>query len=251
MRELLAAREWHGTSLGPPERWTPALSAVVRICVNSASPSLVAWGREAALIYNRAAHALLGPHHPQALGLPAQHTHLQLWEAVATAAGAVMSQGEPRVDHERLLVLDLDGSPEERYFDVLMTPVLDGREVAGVLCGLTDTTARVRTRRRQWMLGELAHHMAAARSEDEVWAAAEAVLQRNPADLPFALLYRCEERDTAALLAGATQQDAARNEGISQAAVSQALHRSGAMALLEADDVLQGQSPQKSTKETT
>lgn len=40
------------------------------------------------------------------------------------------------------------------------------------------------------------------------------------------------------LLYGATQQDAARLEGISQAAVSQALHRSGAMALLEADDMV-------------
>jgi len=48
-----------------------------------------------------------------------------------------------------------------------------------------------------------------------------------------------ERRLFAALLFGATQQEAARDEKVSQAAVSQALHRSGAMALLEADDVLQ------------
>ncbi|HJF15291.1 MAG TPA: SatD family protein [Enteractinococcus helveticum] len=51
-----------------------------------------------------------------------------------------------------------------------------------------------------------------------------------------------ERRLFAALLTGATQQDAARAENISQAAVSQALHRSGAMALLDADDVLKGGS---------
>ena len=58
-----------------------------------------------------------------------------------------------------------------------------------------------------------------------------------------------ERRLFAALLAGATQQDAAREEKISQAAVSQAVHRSGAIALLTADDVLRNQSAQ--TKETT
>lgn len=47
-----------------------------------------------------------------------------------------------------------------------------------------------------------------------------------------------ERRLCSTLLLGATQQQAARKEGISQAAVSQALHRSGAMALLDADAML-------------
>lgn len=51
-----------------------------------------------------------------------------------------------------------------------------------------------------------------------------------------------ERRLCAALLAGATQQEAARTEKISQAAVSQALHRSGAMALLDADAVFEAAS---------
>lgn len=60
-----------------------------------------------------------------------------------------------------------------------------------------------------------------------------------------------ERRLCAALLSGSTQQEAAREEGISQAAVSQALHRSGAMALLDADDVLQQHSTPESKKEAT
>lgn len=47
-----------------------------------------------------------------------------------------------------------------------------------------------------------------------------------------------ERRLCAALLTGATQQQAARAEKISQAAVSQALHRSGGMALLDADALI-------------
>lgn len=53
-----------------------------------------------------------------------------------------------------------------------------------------------------------------------------------------------ERRLFAALLSGATQQEAARDEKISQAAVSQTVHRSGAIALLTADDLLQRQSVQ-------
>lgn len=48
-----------------------------------------------------------------------------------------------------------------------------------------------------------------------------------------------ERRLFAALLTGTTQQSAAQEEKISQAAVSQALHRSGAIALLDADAALQ------------
>lgn len=58
-----------------------------------------------------------------------------------------------------------------------------------------------------------------------------------------------ERRLLSALLFGATQQEAARNERISQAAVSQTLHRSGAMALLEVDDMLAVSSDSENSKE--
>lgn len=50
-----------------------------------------------------------------------------------------------------------------------------------------------------------------------------------------------ERRLFGALLFGATQQEAATAEKISQAAVSQALYRCGAMALLDADATLRAQ----------
>lgn len=58
-----------------------------------------------------------------------------------------------------------------------------------------------------------------------------------------------ERRLLSALLFGATQQEAARTERISQAAVSQTLHRSGAMALLEADDMLAVSFDSENSKE--
>lgn len=57
-----------------------------------------------------------------------------------------------------------------------------------------------------------------------------------------------EQRLFSALLLGATQQDAAKSERVSQAAVSQALHRSGAMALLEADDMLAASTTHSGSK---
>ena len=58
-----------------------------------------------------------------------------------------------------------------------------------------------------------------------------------------------ERRLLSALLFGVTQQEAARNERISQAAVSQTLHRSGAMALLDVDDMLAVSSDSENSKE--
>lgn len=58
-----------------------------------------------------------------------------------------------------------------------------------------------------------------------------------------------ERRLLSALLFGATQQEAARDERISQAAVSQTLHRSGAMALLDVDDMLAVSSDSENSKE--
>lgn len=59
-----------------------------------------------------------------------------------------------------------------------------------------------------------------------------------------------ERRLFAALLFGSTQQEAARDEKISQAAVSQTLYRSGGMTLLEADEELQ-RSVQRPSNEVT
>lgn len=58
-----------------------------------------------------------------------------------------------------------------------------------------------------------------------------------------------ERRLFGALLLGATQQEAAGEERISQAAVSQALHRSGAMALLDADAMLADSASSDDPKE--
>jgi hypothetical protein len=66
----------------------------------------------------------------------------------------------------------------------------------------------------------------------------------------FARMKARERRLFAALLFGSTQQEAAREEKISQAAVSQTLYRSGAMTLLEADEELQ-RSAQQSSSEVT
>lgn len=86
------------------------------------------------------------------------------------------------------------------------------------------------------------------RSEDADLAAAVNA-QLLVRDHVLARMKARERRLLSALLFGATQQEAARAERISQAAVSQALHRSGAMALLDADDMLAVSSDSENSKE--
>jgi PAS domain S-box-containing protein len=95
-----------------------------------------------------------------------------------------------------------DGGVQERYFDILMSPVLSGTQVAGVWCAAIETTPRVQAARRASMLAELGARTAAAPTEEAAWAAAAAALQRDPADLPYALLYAADSAGGAAILAG-------------------------------------------------
>lgn len=79
--------------------------------------------------------------------------------------------------------------------------------------------------------------LSAFRSEDtELTTAVTAQLVLR--DHVLARMKARERRLVGAILLGATQQEVARAERISQAAVSQALHRSGAMALFDTDDML-------------
>lgn len=73
---------------------------------------------------------------------------------------------------------------------------------------------------------------------DDVEFAVAVNAQLTLADHIVARMKARERRLCGALLLGSTQQEAAREENISQAAVSQTLHRSGAMAVLEADAML-------------
>ena len=198
VRALLRGREAR-KHLGPVKTWPAPLVASIRSCLDAPKPAWVFWGADAVLVYNDAVIALLGKAHPAALGLPAAESRTQISEVCEPSVEAVLSTGCPQRLADQL-ILTGNGSVEERYFDILLCPVLHRGDVAGVLCTATETTRRVQSMRRTAMLAELAARTALAPDERAAWSEAVAALERNPADLPYALLYAFEPDGSAVLV---------------------------------------------------
>ncbi len=200
VRELLRRRA--RSELGSPRSWPAELLGAVNVCLDAPEPTWLVWGPEALLIYNDAAIPLLGKAHPDALGKRAREASVELWETAGAAVESVSLSGCPRCLTDRLLMLDSGDAIEERYFEIIASPVLGGGAVVGVLCSAVETTPRVQAARRRETLNEIDARMARAADEQEAWAAAIASLERNPADLRYAILYRTDGAGGLARLAG-------------------------------------------------
>lgn len=121
-----------------------------------------------------------------------------------------MQTGEATWDEKLLLLLERRNFPEETYhtFSYSALPYGDSDGIGGMLCVVTEDTERVIGERRLHTLRELA-----ARTSDEVRSVNEAclnaviILQNNPQDLPFTLIYLLDSDGETASLAGLNGMD--------------------------------------------
>ncbi|MGY1696911.1 SpoIIE family protein phosphatase, partial [Geodermatophilus sp. SYSU D00814] len=197
----MAARDWGGTPVGPPERWPTALRNLVRIVLTSRFSMWAAYGPELTAFYNDAYQRdTLQGKHPWALGRPAREMWSEIWDDIGPRIESVLATGVATWDEDLLLFLERSGYPEETYHTFSYSPVADddGR-TAGMLCVVTENTDRVLAERRMASLRDLATAVAATRTEADVMAAVRAQLARNPADLPFSATYLVEEDGSARL----------------------------------------------------
>ena len=201
----MAARDWGSTAVGPPHTWPAALRNMVRIVLTSRFSMWAAWGPELTTFYNDAYwRDTLQAKHPWALGRPAAEMWAEIWDDIGPRIRSVLETGVATWDEDLLLFLERSGYPEETYHTFSYSPLdgADGR-VEGMLCVVTETTARVVGERRMATLRDLAAAIAATRTERDVLAAVEGELGRNLADLPFSLTYLIDE-DGGARLAAAS-----------------------------------------------
>ncbi len=145
---LIRTADWTRHALGPVEQWSPALRVTVANVVNSPVPKVLMWGREGVLLYNDSYRAIVGAHHPAALGKTAAAVFPEIWDwnrAVLDRgfAGEVVSY------RDQPLTLIRDGEPAKHYLDLFYTPVFEADgSVGGVLCTLIDNTARLTLERQ-------------------------------------------------------------------------------------------------------
>jgi anti-anti-sigma factor len=190
---LIRAHDWATSPLGPVQAWPQELCTAVALLLESPHPMLLWWGPELTLLYNDAAVPLLGDVHPAALGRPGHAASPGIWPAVGPLLRGVLGGGEPTRVDDQLVLVERAGFVEETYWTCSFSPVRgDDGHVQGVFAAATNTTPRVIGQRRLDILRMLSG-VAAARSTtvDQAVAAALDAFATNPAEVPFAAVYRC------------------------------------------------------------
>ncbi|MGJ9419517.1 GAF domain-containing protein [Massilia sp. CMS3.1] len=122
--------------------WPPAMRVTVDLMLGSRFPMFAAWAPELRLVYNDACIDLLGERHPAALGQPLAQAFTDAWASVMPVFDASLA-GEAALVEDLALEVAQHGQVERCYVTLSASPLREGGEVIGVVCMLTDTTARV------------------------------------------------------------------------------------------------------------
>lgn len=208
--EAIAAKDWSATSLGEPEQWPQSLRVALELCLHSAFPMVIFWGRDLSLLYNDAYHAFLTDKHPRALGQPAREVWPEIWDVIGPMLHGVLADGKATRSEDLQLHLMRNGRREEGYFTFSYSPIPDDDgTVGGVFCPVVETTERVIGERRLRTLRDLT---ALGRAETDADACRTAVdaLSADAFDLPFVLIYCFDERRSRATLVAASGVAAGR-----------------------------------------
>ena len=142
--ELLRARDWSGTSLGPLASWPSELKMLVGIIMAAQQPMYVVWGPDQIVIYNDANARLYGRKHPRAFGRPfSEVLSGAMWtemEPYLTAAYNGVATSRTKAG----FTLHRNGHAEEAFVSFSFTPVraADGT-VKGMFCSCHEMTTDV------------------------------------------------------------------------------------------------------------
>ena len=189
-RDLLAV-DWSRTPVGPPEAWSQSLRTVVSIVLSSRFAMWMAWGPELTFFCNDAYRRdTLAKKYPWALGRPAREVWAEIWPDIGPRIAGVMRTGVATWDEALMLFLERGGFREETYHTFSYSPLTDDDgTIAGMLCVVSEESARVIGERRMATLRELGSDPTAIRSEAEAIALAGRHLAANLHSLPFTLTY--------------------------------------------------------------
>ena len=147
--QLLWARDWSTSPLGPMEQWPYSLRAMVNLVLGSAFPMFVAWGPTLALLYNDPYAKLAGNKHPGALGAP----FLDTWDEIRAELVPLVARalgGESFAMENLPLRMRRRGYDEDTWFTFSYSPVFgDHGAIEGLCCTCIETTASVLSEREQ------------------------------------------------------------------------------------------------------
>ncbi|MFK3737551.1 hybrid sensor histidine kinase/response regulator [Massilia sp. TN1-12] len=140
--------DWSKTSLGPIAGWPAIVRTTVELILRSPLPMVTMWGEDGVMIYNAGYALLAGGRHPGSLGGKVREEWPEIADFNDRVLRTVLAGGALDY-HDEEFTLQRNGRPEQAWFDLGYSPVVDeaGR-VAGVLAVVIETTGKVRAERR-------------------------------------------------------------------------------------------------------
>jgi PAS domain S-box-containing protein len=175
MGERVRQKDWSGTSLGPIERWEPALRMAAGLTLEAGLPCILYWGKELIGIHNDAYQPLLGSK-PEALG----RSPFEIWPEAAEVIRPMIEKallGESCEFASMPFSLLRHGYPERAWFTWSCSPVRDNcGEVRGVVIFALETTAQAAEERRHSFLLKLSDVLRDATEPKEIAHAAARML---------------------------------------------------------------------------
>jgi PAS domain S-box-containing protein len=203
MADLIRRFDWKNTILGPIEIWPDTLVTTVNLLLASRHPMFLWWGLELIQFYNDGYRpSIRADKHPTAVGQRGVECWPEIWSVIGPQIESVMNQGLSTWNLNQLVPINRDGKLEEVYWTYGYSPVRDNEGIVrGTLVVCTDTTDQVLAERRLETLLAVAPSETSESqrppSEPLLTFAREivATLRCNPADIPFAVLYRLNETE--------------------------------------------------------
>jgi len=188
MSERVRGADWASTPLGPLQRWTPHLKAVVAMVLDTPFPAVLWWGRELTQIYNEAARACFDVFNDRAsLGQGAAVCWRAEWATFAPQIDAVVRTRSATRHQNAMIPILRNGRMEDCYWTYSFTPIFgEAGSIDGILVASSETTQRVLAERRQGALDHLRTHVARCQSREELArqaAGAAALVPRDILDL--------------------------------------------------------------------
>ncbi|KQQ86886.1 hypothetical protein ASF77_19550 [Massilia sp. Leaf139] len=158
--------------------WPDAMRVTVDLMLGARFPMFAAWGPELRLVYNDACVDLLGERHPAALGKPLAQALDDAWAGAMPVLDAGLA-GEAALVEDLPLEVVRGGRTACRHVTLSASPLREGGQVAGVVCILTDTTARVLAEQQHRFQLKLAAALRELLDPVEVMQAASALVGRH------------------------------------------------------------------------
>ncbi len=205
--DLIREFDWSTTPLGAAHAWPAGLRSVVDLMLGSRYAMWLAWGPDLTFMCNDAYRPTLGAK-PRFIGVSARDVWAEIWADIGPRIEHVLLTGEATWDESLMLFLERSGFTEESYHTFSYSPVRGAEgKVDGMLCVVTEDTARVLSERRLATLARVAVATPRAQPVRETCRRLIDALADSRGDLPFVALYLFADADRSARLVSSTHPD--------------------------------------------